>query len=611
MSRVTAARPAIKVPRSSEAAEPARSSRSINPGYVLSGLLALAVVLLVWSPWKKTDRSPGPIVRSSISLPRTAPVSGLGIAVSPDGKYLVYTAQSGQLQLYRLDLASSQPIPGAFGSVPAFSPDGQWVVFYSLQGKIEKVPLTGSAPEEIYASQSFTPGFWWTPDNTILFGNYSSGLGRIPLAGGTPEAVTTLDSAAGEISHRFPQLLPDGKTVIYTAKTKDMASFDEALVVAQRLDGTKRKVLVKGGYYGRYLPSGHLVYLRGTTAFAVQFDPEQMELIGSPVQVEQGGALDNGGTVCLGISTSGVAVFAPASSAFDINSTSLVWLDQAGSVRPLYDTLRNYAAALLSPDGQKVAVGIASANDDIWIYDIPRGLLTRLTYGWGNNNSPVWSADGSSVIYSAEKGQTANLYRKPWDGSGGEERLTVSANPQTPIDVTPDGKFLSFDENGDIWILPLDSAGASGRGAPYPFLQTPALETGGVFSRDGKWLVYTSDESGKPEVYVVSFPKRAGKQQLSNGGGFAGGFSRDGKQFFYGAGGNLMVIDVNAGSRFDYSVPRKFCTLPPKVDPKDIALDGKRILALLDHAKRDSVLRLDVVTEWFEVVKAKTSPSSN
>jgi serine/threonine-protein kinase len=603
VSRVTAARPSIKAPQLQQVAEGKKSSWPQYLGYILSGLLT--VVILLWNPWKKMDSTTRPIVRSSITLPPDAPLGVSNIGVSPDGKYLVYAAQSGQLYLHRMDQSTSQPIAGAFGVGPAFSPDGQWIVFFDNQSNISKVPLTGGAPEVIYQSQSFIPGLWWTPENTILFGTYSSGLAQVPVTGGTPMAVTALDSSAGEISHRFPQLLPDGKSVIYFAKTKDMASFDDALIVTQRLGTGERKVLVKGGYYGRYIPSGHLVYLRGNSVFAVQFDPEKLEVSGSPVPIEQGGVLHNNGQMCLGFSNNGVTVFSPSSAFTDVNNISIGWLDRTGVTHPLFDTLRNYGAAILSPDGQKIAVGIASANDDIWVYDIRRGLLSRLTFGWGNNTSPVWTTDGKYVIYSAEKGKTANIYRKPWDASGGEERLTVSSNPQFPVSVTPDAKFLSFNENGDIWILPLDSTGSGRFGRPYPFIQTPSAEFGGIFSPDGRWLTYSSDESGKQEIYVVAFPKKEGKQQISNGGGFGGGFSRNGKELLYGNGTSIMVVDVKAGSTFDFSVPRKLCTVPPNIGVQDISLDGTRFLSLVFPLKRNTVSHLDVVTEWFEVVKSK------
>jgi serine/threonine-protein kinase len=506
-----------------------------------------------------------------------------------------------------MDESISRPMPGAFGSEPAFSPDDKSIVFCSGQS-ISKVSLAGSAPEVICPVQSFPPGLCWTTDNTILLGTYSGPLFRVSANGGTPAPVTTLDSSAGEISHRLPQLLPGGKAVIFTAKTKDMASFDEALIVAERLDNGERKVLVRGGAFGTYISTGHIIYARGRSILAVQFDPDLLEVTGSPVPIETGGMLNNGGAACFSVSENGMLVFSPPSAFADINSISIGWMDRNGVGYPLCDTLRSFNAAALSPDGRKIAAGITSANDDIWMYDITRGLLSRLTFGWGNNNGPIWSPDGKYVIYSAEKGQIANIYRRPWDGSGVEERLTTSSNPQVPVSITPDGKLLSYNEKGDIWIVPLDSSGA---GNPYPFIQTPAEETGGSFSPDGKWMAYSSDESGKDEIYVVAFPKRGGKTQISNGGGTGVAFSRDGKELLYGNVPSLMAVDVKAGSGFDFSLPRKVFTIPPNIEPWDISLDGTKFLTLVHHSAIDSLSHLDVVTGWFEVVKSKFAPNKN
>jgi serine/threonine-protein kinase len=605
-SRVTAARPAVGASRLAPAAAPERKSWPQYVGYILAGVLALALAFMLWGPRKDEVAAPRRIIRSSLIIPPEAALTQNPIALSPDGKSLVFTGAANQLFLHRMDEATSQPIPEAFGIQPVFSPDGQWVAYVSGSLKIRKVSVTGGAPETVYQDPSFIPGLWWTPDNMILFGTYSSGLSKISISGGTPVPVTMLDSAAGEISHRLPQLLPDGKSVLYTAKTKDMASVDDGLIVAQRLETHERKLLVKGGWYGRYLPSGHLVYARGNAMFAVRFDAERLEVIGSPVRLEDGGVWNNQGAMGIAFSSDGVAVFAPPAAYRDVNDKSLGWLDRSGVTHPLYDTLRNYGAARLSPDGQKIAMEVKSANDDIWVYDISRGLLSRLTFGWGNNNLPIWSPDGKYVFYSAEKGQSASIYRKPWDGSGKEERLTTSSNPQSPVSVTPDGKFLSFNEGLDIWILPLDSSGAASAGKPYPFVQTPVTEFGGNFSPDGKWMTYISNESGKPEVYALAFPSREGKRQVSIGGGVASAFSRDGKQLFYFTrDSSVFVVDVKAGSVFDCSAQRKVLTIPKKTGMLDISLDGTQFLVRIWHPKQDPVAHLDLVTDWFEVVKGR------
>ncbi|MBI1803793.1 MAG: serine/threonine-protein kinase [Ignavibacteriae bacterium] len=605
-SRITAARPVVKVLQSSEVVEPSGAPSKPIFWYLLSGVLAIAVLLLLLSPWRKDVSATRPVARFSIDLPPNAPLFGgaSGLAVSPDGRYLTYTAQipnTRQLYLHRMDQLTSEPIPGTEDcDDPAFSPDGQWIVFNAAQQKLVKVSIFGGAPEVICLTKGQTRGIWWAADNTIFYGHISSGIYRVSASGGTPEAATSLDSAAGEISHRFPQLLPDGKTIIFTIKQNNITTFDEAVIAAQRLATGERKILVRGGTYARYVPTGHLMYIRGNTIFAVPFDAERLEVKGHPVPIEEGGWMNGGsGQANIDFSNNGVLVFAPAGPR-SYDNVALAWMDRHGATHPLLDTLRSYFSASLSPDGQKVATAINAANDDIWVYHIVRGVLTRLTFGGGNNDFPIWSPDGKYVVYGAEKGKSLNIFRKPWDGSEAEERLTNEVNAQVPKSFTPDGKVLSFEQNGDIWILPLDN-----ERKPWPFIQSPANDGGGYFSPDGRWMAYTSNESGKNEVYVVAFPKREGKWQISNGGGAGAVWSRNGKELFYTNGSSLMVVDVSAGSTFDFSVPRKLCDIPPSTNLQDISPDGQRFLALVSQSQQLTLPRLEVVLEWFEEVKQK------
>ena len=613
MSRITAVRPAIKVERSSEIEAPPEKARRKNFGYMLSGLLAIAVILLLWSPWKKEADTTRPSMRFSIDLPENAPfVGGLsGVAVSPDGRTIVYPAtipNGRQLYLHRMDQLTSQPIPGTQNAgEPAFSPDGQWIVF-NAANKLVKVSISGGAPEVLCPTQGPTRGVYWASDNTIYFGQVSNSIARVSANCGTPEAVTTLDTAAGEISHRFPQVLPDGKTVLFTIKQNNITTFDEAIIAAQRIGTTERKILVRGGTYARYIPSGHLVYARGFTIFAVPFDAERLEVKGAPVPIEAGVWMMQGsGQAAADFSNNGMLVFAPQGQLTAGNST-LAWMDRTGNISPLFDTLRLYTNPLLSPDGQKIAMGINAANNDVWIYHIGRAVLTRLTFGGGNNDFPIWSPDGKYIVYSAEKGKSPNLFRKPWDGSGIEERLTSSPNTQVAGSFTSDGTTLSFNENGDIWILPLDSTGER---KPWPFIQSAANEQWGIFSPDDRWMAYNSDESGKREVNVVAFPKREGKWQISNGGGDLAGWSMDGKELFYINNQSLMKVDVLAGTTFDFSVPQKVCEIPSNANFADSSPDGEKFLVVVSRAGRLGIPQLEVVTEWFELVKGKFTGGKN
>ena len=574
-------------------------------------VIAIAAVVLVWNPLAHETAKARPVMRLSIDLPPTAVLHGgeSALALSPDGKNLAYLGEipnSQQIFIRRMKDLTVEPIPGTEGALePSFSPDGQWVV-YNARDKLMKVSIFGGAPEEICPTQGQTRGAWWAADNTVYFGHISRGISRVPASGGTPEAVTVLDSAAGEISHRFPQLLPDGKTVIFTIKQNNITSFDEAVIAAERLGSRERKVLIRGGTYGRYIPTGHLIYVSGKTIFAVPFDADRLEVKGSPVPIEEGAWLNRGsGQANLSFSNTGALVFAPLGPvAYD--NIVLTWMDRHGKMSPLLDTMRSYYSASLSPDGGKLALDVQAANNDIWIYQTARGTLTRLTFGGGNNDFPIWSPDGRYVVYQAEKGRSPNIFRKPWDGSGSEERLTSDANAQTPTSFTPDGKMLAFTQNGDIWILPME-----GDRKAWPLIQSPANENRGMFSPDGRLLAYSSDESGKNEVYVVPFPKHDSKWPVSTGGGTPAGWSRSGKELFYLNGTALMVVDVSYRGNFDFSVPRKLCDVPASATLFDVSPDGGRFVAGKGRAERFTADRLDVILEWFDELQQKFASGRN
>src|ERR1051325_6836682 len=603
-----AGQPAVnQAPESSPARRP--GNRWLWPA--ISVLLAGVAEFIALNPLRHEAVTARPVMHLSIQFPPDAPLVGAstGLALSPDGTFLAYLGGSisgAQIYLRRMDQSTVQAIRGTEGANdPCFSPDGQWIAF-SAGGIIKKVSVFGGAPEEICATQGIPRGIWWGADNSILFGHISRGVFRVSPKGGTPEPVTALDSAAGEVSHRFPQLLPDGKSVLFTIKNNNIVTFDEAVIAVQRLGTGERKILVHGGTFARYLPSGHLTYLRGSTLFAVPFDLDRLEVTGPPQPVVEGGWLNRGsGDANLAFSNTGTLVVAPAGP-LSYENISIAWMDRTGAMQPLLDTLRSYNAAILSPDGEKLALGINAANDDIWIYQINRGTLTRLTFAGGNNDIPVWSSDGKYVVYQSEKGKSPNIFRKAWDGSGVEERLTQSPDAQLPSSCTPDGKAMIFGQNSDLWMLPLDNDRK-----PVPLLQSAAHEFGGIVSPDGRWMAYSSDESGKFEINVVPFPARDGKWQISTGGGTNPIWSRNGRELFYVNGTSLMAVKVSSQSTFDYSVPQKICEIPATAQVNDISPDGLRFVVLSTKSLQFTMPQVDVVVDWFQELKGKFASTKN
>ncbi len=579
---------------------------------MVSVILGVAVVVLAWSPWRNEVVTNQAIMCFPINLPLTAPLlqGASTVAISPDGRYIVFLAlESGNQKLFLrpLDQFTSKPIPGTEGANdPFFSPDGQWIAFWT-NGKLKKASIYGGAPQDI-CDISYMRGGWWTSDNFIWYGHINSSVYRVPASGGTPQEVTILDTANGEISHRFPQLLPDGKTVIFTVKQNNISTFDEAIIAAENISTHERKVLIHGGSYARYLPSGHLMYARGTSIYAVPFDIDKIEANGPPLPVVEGGMLNQlSGDANFCFTNTGTLVYVPIGLR-NRGDLTLVLVDRHGSVQPLLETPRPYDEVSLSPDGQKLAMTIRAANDDIWVYQIARGTLTRLTFGGGNSGRPAWMPDGKSIVYVSERRKAISLFRKPWDGSGVEEQLgdetktDVSARPS----FTPDGKIMAYSRLGDIWIMSLDNDRKS-----KSFIQSSSFENGAAFSPDGHWMSYISNESGRNELYVVPFPKRDGKWQVSTNGALAGGWSRSGKELLYTDGKTVMKVDVKFEPTFDFSSPQKVCDLPSSsFGVYDVTPDGKRFVVGLTRAREVTATQVNVVVGWFDELKKKFSQNS-
>jgi len=404
----------------------------------LVGILigAVAILIAVKSPTQKL-RS---VTRFSIELPATDPIP-LRLAVervmalSSDGSRLVYAAGRSATRLYLRDLNRFEAIaiPGSEGGIgPFFSPDGQWLGFTASNGALKKVPLSGGAPlamRDVLAKVGGGYGATFATDDTILLSpSTSSGLWRVPASGGPSEVVTTPDRAAGETSYRWPEALPGGKTVLFTIKTSDMGSFDEASVAALSLQSGTRRVLVHGGTHAVYSATGHIVYARGGALLAAPFDRDRLEVTGPPQSILEGVAVEpTSGVAHFSLSTNGTLAYAPAGpDAFD---TTLVEVDRNGATRPLAEHRRIFRSPRLSPDGKRLAVQVGAPYENVWIWDEVRDTFARLTLG-GNNFLPVWTPDGRRITFTSDRYGPANLFWQAVEGGGEAERLTESEDLQ-------------------------------------------------------------------------------------------------------------------------------------------------------------------------------------
>ncbi|RPI01600.1 MAG: hypothetical protein EHM71_16235, partial [Zetaproteobacteria bacterium] len=587
------------------------------PGLAGTALVVAGAALL------KPEPRPAPAAgHFTIELPDAAPVVTLDIpgtnegpiTVAPDGQQLVYVAADGRsTRLYARAMADLTPraLPGTEGArLPFFSPDGKWVGFFA-DGKLKKAPIAGGTPA-ILADAPNGCGASWSPSGEIAFApSDSSGVFLVSDDGGTPRALTTLDFAAGDNSHRWPQWLPGGRAVLVTVVAWSRETSD--IVMVDAASGSRRTVQ-EGADFARYVPeapgatTGHIVFVKGGALAAAPFDPAGAGPAGPPVVVVEGvraGQFD--------VSASGTLAYTPGSGA--ALNYSLVWVDRTGAVQPVNDLRRGYEDLHLSPDGRRVALTIEEAGPyspaSVWIADTGRGTLTRLTFE-GYSRDPVWTPDGSAVAFGSKRGASEfGIYRQRVDGQAQAELLWASPTPiwPDPQSWSPNGRTLVFstkakDTAEDIWTLSLE-----GERAAKPWLQTAANEWAGRLSPDGRWMAYNSDESGQPEVYVQPFPGRGGKWLVSQGGGgFNAIWSRDGRRLYFRRGDQVLETDVDGASGFTLGTPRILFSgrYLATLRDFDVSPDGTRLVMMRNDDPR-STATLHVVLNWWRALEARAN----
>ena len=567
----------------------------------LAVLVAVAITgLAVWN----LRSSPKPVTRTVITLPpgdRLVGPDQTALALSLDGKQLAYAAIRGtasQIYLRAMDSLESRPVPGTEGaSSPFFSPDGQWIGF-SAGGKLKKVSVSGGAAVTLGDAGNGFGGSWGS-QGTIVFAPGGSLL-QVPDAGGAPQPLTRVEK--GENNHDWPEFLPGGKAVLFNTGN----SAADLQVAVQSLATGQRRNLV-GGTQPRYAASGHLIYAQGTTLMAVPFDPQRLEIKGTPVPVVEGveysAAFANSQ-----YSVSETGSLAYISGGSQANQRRMVWVNRNGAEQPLSAPPQPYEIVRVSPDGRRVAVEL---GEQLWLYDLARDTLTRFTFEGTRNQNPVWTPDGKRIAFFSNKEVIANLFWQLADGSGGLERLSTSQHVQIPKSWSPDGQLLAFDELNpktqyDIWVLQMSGHKAQ------PFLQTPFNEGGATFSPDGHWLAYVSNESGRPEVYVQPYPGPGGKWQISTEGGTEPTWNHNGKELFYRSGNKMMALDVATQPGLIAGKPRMlfegqyFANEWPQVSTVyDVSTDGQRFLMVKAAEQASSARQINVVLNWFEELKQK------
>ena len=584
--------------------QPRSGARAIGIAALLAA--AAASALTWWWLARPVDRRPE-VSRFSVSLAADAPLDVRGpwssVAISRDGRTIAYIGQVGktrQLFIRRADEAAPQRVTGAIDPWEAFfSPDGQWLAFVDTD-RLKKVALTGGQPQLIAEAANLNSGVW-ADDGSIYLGG-RAGLVKVDQNG---HSTTLAKPEPNEVETSSPDLLPGG-ALLFTVKPYDVTSFDDARIAVLTPNG-QRHVLIEGGTNARYSPTGHLVYARGGDILAVAFDADRLSISGQPIPLERGGMLDTAsGTAHFALSRNGTLVYAPGGPV--AQERTLAWVDRGGSITPIHAPGRFYSEPRISPDGHQIAFDVRAANDDIWTYDIDRGTAARLTFTHGNNQAPIWSPDGSRIVYAVDRLGVRRLAWRPSDGSGSEELLTPAEYYQTAGSFSPDGKLLAYTEDrpetaGDIFLLPLEGARK-----PIPFLATPFDERRPAFSPDGRWITYESNETGRFEVFAMPYPGPGRKWQVSNGGGLRPTWSRDGTEIVYATDDmtRLMAVRVKStASTIDPGVPSELLNLLPLTEYFDVSPDGQRVLVVETGAARTVVRELNVILNWFETLKAR------
>jgi Tol biopolymer transport system component len=609
----------------------------------------LVVTLFQWAPWRT---APVPMQRTllaSIGADASLPVGfGASAILSPDGKTLAFVAQpAGRrsvLFVRKLDQLQATPLAGTDDAAsPFFSPDGQWIAFFA-DGQLKKVSVTGGAPVTLTDAPNGRGGTW-IDDDTIVFTPQSGNgpdtrLKRVSAAGGAAAVFTSLSK--GAVTQRWAQALPGGKGVLYTEHSVP-DNWDSATLVVASHSGKSPKVILRGGYHGRYVPAtpagglgrrsrgaaGHVIYMNQGTLFAVQFDLDRLETVGQPVPVLDGIATSSTvtGGAQLALGTDGTLVYVPGGSGS--TTVPIDWITREGSTSALRSAKANWSNPRFSPDGQRLAFEIFDGKQhDIWVHDSARDTLTQLTFGPSEDRSAVWTPDGQRLVFSSDRASPGvhNLYLMNADGSGEVTRLTDSPESHRPSSWHPGGRFLALYpiDRSKMMVLPMEGDTARGLtpGTPTAFETTRGSVAAPMFSPDGRWLAYYAAEGlGLYDVYVRPFRGPGGPWRISTTSGSYPRWSRTTNELLFlkyndPSPSKIMAVRYTVvGNSFRAETP--YVWSPTSVqrlsvanNPYDLHPDGKRIAAaaIPDEAglARDQLVFVFNFADYLSTIVAAT-----
>jgi eukaryotic-like serine/threonine-protein kinase len=550
--------------------------------------------------------------RFVIDLPSDAALVGQGPveplpAVSPDGRLVVFrmiTAGHPAARLYVRPIGSlnAEPLAGteAVVAYPFWSADSRFVGFFA-DGKLKKVSVAGGPPQVV--TDGIGPGGTWNQDDVILFTEQGS-IRRASAVGGASTSIRTPDKSRNEVAYSWPSFLPDGRHFLYVAVSTDPGKSE---IRVGSLDEESDTSLFAGSSRVMYTSPNHLLFVRDGTLMAQPFDTRSLSLTGAAFPIaESVGFIGRGGTggtvggaAAFGVAATGTLVYRVGPGAA---ASELTWFDRSGKRLGILPSNGGIARPVFSPDQTRVAGERPEGNVDVWMLDVTRGTNSRFTFDPATDFAPIFSPDGAQVAFSSDRGGTWGLYVKPAAGVGAEQLLLKVPGASQVIvgDWSPDGRLLLYtpapiDSAEDVWVLPL-----TGDRKPYALLNQKYNERRPRFSPDGRWILYSSNETGREEIYVQAFPPSGGKWQVSVNGAAVGYWKRDGREIIFDSlDRKIMAVDVKLGTTFEAGIPRPLFELPATIVGGRFAMtaDGQRFLIPLP-SRTDETAAIRVVLNW-------------
>ena len=569
-----------------------------------------AIALAAWMLGNRPE--PSPSVLSSILPPEGVQFAfGWGaMALSPDGSRVAFPGSlaDGKRMLFVRPLAaiSAQPLAGTEGAAwPFWSPDSRFLGFFA-SGKLKKIEASGGPPETICDAQSGRGGSWNREGVIVFAATHRSSLARVSAAGGPPAPATELVASRGETTHRLPFFLPDGRHFLYLALSPAVGGTSNALWIGS-LDSKKGELLLRADSSAVFAAAsagasrGHLLFLREETLMAQPFDAKKRRLTGEAFPVAEHVSQGQSNNAIVSVSENGLLAYQAAGS---LELSQLTWFDRNGKELEALGAPATYNRPRLSHDDLRVAVEITDSQTraaDIWVCDLTRRTQTRFTFDSADDSIPIWSPDDTRIAFMSGRKGPGDLYWKATDGTGAKELLLATGETKPPSDWSADGLFIAFtsfaiqNNRGSLWGLSLPDR------KPTLVLQAAFSVSNGQFSPDRRWMAYQSEESGRTEIYVMSFPGPGGKWQVSTAGGRLAAWGRNGKEIFYLApDGKLMSVDVKTAPTFQAGIPKALYSVRIKNTGGrhyDVSADSQKFLVNVPVGQ-ETAKAVTLVQKW-------------